>query len=54
MIQIDMEMPKDCSECKLRIDEPPKSYCALTYSYQLLGNERPSWCPLQEVKEVVQ
>lgn len=50
-VKIEMEMPKNCDECKLRIDEPPHSYCALTNSWPSIDNTRPSWCPLQEVKE---
>lgn len=50
-VKIEMEMPNYCSECKFCIYEPPHPYCALTNSQTSLDNTRPSWCPLQEVKE---
>lgn len=55
MIQIDMDMPKNCDDCKLLEwaligDDPP--YCNVTGKYVYCGNtQRPSWCPLIEVKE---
>lgn len=61
MIQIDMEMPKSCRECKFRrfkmptivyFKEVEKINCALTLSDVAgYGKTRHHKCPLQEVKE---
>ena len=50
MIQLDIPMPKSCSECKL----PREMECYLRYEAWLSGyfNENcHEQCPLQEVKE---
>ena len=50
MIKIDIEMPKNCTECPLQHDE--LEYCKidkherLVYKYY---SKRPEWCPLIEV-----
>lgn len=56
-VKIDMEMPKACKDCTLsRYDEylgficgPTEKHIKLKEYWRLSG--RPSWCPLQEVKE---
>lgn len=59
MIKIDMEMPKSCKECRFRISSYI-SYCIakepvfrpIPFEEERAKlNNRPSWCPLQEVKE---
>lgn len=54
MIQIDMTMPRDCTECPLtypKHDGSVTEYCCLTdvpeYIYRY--GERPANCPLKEV-----
>ena len=55
MIQIDMEMPKNCSECRLLRTFYPmaKEYCPIesdiTYSEFDIA-DRPENCPLSEVE----
>lgn len=52
-VQIDMDMPKSCEECRFCIYEPPSPFCAVT-NYIVLTTDNVSkmeWCPLQEVKE---
>lgn len=51
MIQIGMEMPTKCSECRMRTDYDycsamPKNYCGNTED-----EGRPDWCPLHEVPD---
>ena len=58
MIQIDMEMPGKCSECRFNIKTGGYSkdgnlvavdFCSLQYQGYEQGNEdRPEWCPLKE------
>ena len=48
MIQIDMEMPAKCSECRMQTDYDycsamPKNFCGNTED-----NGKPEWCPLKE------
>ena len=56
-VKIDMEMPKNCNECRLNILHTFEYKCtALSEKEQatvVIKNidERPFWCPLQEVKE---
>lgn len=55
MIQIDMEMPKDCDECPC-LDRPWRSCKAKKGSNPPITNKylyevKPNWCPLIEVKE---
>lgn len=55
MIQIDMEMPKDCRNCPLAIYlETEELKCTATGQnvYYVPAGERDLICPLQEVKEV--
>lgn len=53
-VKIDMEMPKNCNECRLNIFQAFEYKCtALSKKEQetvVLKNidERPFWCPLQE------
>lgn len=57
MIIIDMEMPKNCQECRM-VDEE-FAYCHARneinpweiWDEQDKETERPSWCPLIEVKK---
>ena len=61
MIQIEMDMPKSCGKCRFFTkDDCDISYCTaksekmwiITFAEErILANNRPSWCPLQEVKE---
>ena len=46
MIQIDMEMPKNCKECSL-----PHIIANGNYCYSTCSTGRPEWCPLHEVAE---
>ena len=54
MIQIDVSMPRNCSECPCNNDYVN---CGVTgKNFYENGNadaldERPEWCPLKEVKE---
>lgn len=52
-VMINMEMPKSCGECRFYFDDNRMgvNYCALTAEETYYHAERPSWCPLQEVKE---
>ena len=53
-VKIDMEMPKSCRECRALV---VGKYCVLANPILItpIKDEdwynRPSWCPLQEVKE---
>ena len=50
MVKIDMEMPKNCEEC--RFHQPYVCIAALIVSDNEQGKEeRPNWCPLMEVKD---
>ena len=51
MIEIDMEMPEKCSECRMQTDyyfcsAMPKNFCGNTED-----NGKPEWCPLKEVHD---
>lgn len=52
-VMIEMEMPKSCGECRFYFDDNREgvNYCALTAEETYYHAERPSLCPLQEVKE---
>ena len=52
-VQIDMEMPESCWECRLRReDRYSSSYvCSLYNACCRYLEERPDWCPLMEAKE---
>ena len=61
MIQIDMEIPKSCCECRFFVDyeqcEGKPSWCtAKNEPFEYYGGsfcipkERPEWCPLKETK----
>lgn len=46
-----MEMPKVCKQCPLDCyDYMLMGECCNYKRKKLVGNERPSWCPLQEVE----
>ena len=54
MIQIDMEMPKNCGLCQFRVRQLYGTcQCTAKRGWHIITNEniRPSWCPLIEVKE---
>ena len=50
-VKIEMDMPKSCSSCRFRWF----GMCAATDNakgiFKQNPKRRPSWCPLQEVKE---
>ena len=50
MIQIDMDMPKTCSDCRLFHEE----YCSASVNELCcdvdIFNTKPDWCPLREAK----
>ena len=53
MIQIDMEMPKNCRTCPM-VRVSLESWCVLhdgVPAHVTDFNKRPDWCPLVEVKE---
>ncbi len=51
MIQIDMQMPKNCNECNL---SNSCGSCLVNDKHALYdAEERPEWCPLTELLEVV-
>ena len=48
MIQIEMEMPEGCNECRFETDcgfckAMPANFCGNT-----IDGKRPEWCPLKE------
>ena len=45
-----MEMPNNCSECKLFCTENFQAWCQLTDRDDILLDDRPEWCPLVEIK----
>lgn len=52
-VMLEMEMPKSCAECFSYNVNLIFSFCKLS-KRDIRGDEyktRPSWCPLQEVKE---
>lgn len=55
MVQIDLEMPKECQECVFHVREKDNDYgwfcdCMLTdTNINLLHHKKPSDCPLEEV-----
>lgn len=57
MTQIDMEMPIDCSECRLRYflptieNETVYVCCATRKEVDLGWVDRPCWCPLSDGKK---
>lgn len=46
-----MDMPSSCSECQLKVLPNPWSFmiCGKTKKHIDKSNQRPTWCPLQEV-----
>ena len=48
MIQIDMDMPKDCTQCLFSNDE--SRYCRVANEYIPMFS-KPDFCPLIEVKD---
>lgn len=60
-VMIEMEMPKSCGWCRFYTeDESEISYCIAKSSERWIipfreardfAEQRPSWCPLKEVKE---
>ena len=48
MIQIDMDMPKDCAQCLFSNDE--SRYCRVANEYIPMFS-KPDFCPLIEVKD---
>lgn len=52
MVQIDMEMPKDCMKCQF--EECPL-ICGILKKRipdaNIIKKTRPDWCPLKEVKD---
>ena len=55
-VKINMEMPTSCAKCKFgrleRDPDNPRWFCISEYKYyRIFPTKRPSWCPLQEVKE---
>lgn len=54
MIQIDMDMPKNCAGCRMFCMEDGMHHCtAASDNWEHVSNSdiRPDWCPLTEVKE---
>lgn len=62
MVQIDMEIPKDCHSCRFFVDcdrcEGKTSICTAkddyfneVYGRSIIPKERPDDCPLVEVKD---
>ena len=57
MIQIDMEMPKNCDSCRLAAYSSGSVYCAPATGTEgdsktvfiESGDERPKWCPLKAI-----
>ena len=52
MIQIDMQMPENCSECRFATERgfckaKPEDFCGYTDD-----TKRPDWCPLKEREAV--
>ena len=59
MIVIDIEMPKNCRECRMNqgeytSNEIEKRYCCLTHQQFSKGDyrKRPTSCPMKELKQV--
>ena len=61
-VKIDMEMPKSCYSCRFceADNELLRAYCYAKFKHPFTialtkdiseFKQRPSWCPLQEVKE---
>lgn len=51
-VKIEMEMPTCCDKCKFMLETFPQCFCFITdYWIVEKSHEKPSWCPLQEVKE---
>lgn len=53
-VKIDMEMPKSCHNCNFLYPKGYKVCCIATSSKKIITEDvqnKPSWCPLQEVKE---
>lgn len=51
MIRIDMDMPKECSEC--RFEHPDYGYCAAMpdeFCGYTKDNGKPDWCPLYPIE----
>lgn len=56
MIQIDMPMPRTCSDCPFLQGESLELYCPIALnstSYDYAKKERMRNCPLQEIKSEV-
>lgn len=59
MVQIDMEMPKNCAECPFNVEFNDICYCCLINgcdglmpdSYEEVTTQKLSKCPLREVKK---
>ena len=54
MIQIDMPMPRTCSDCPFLQGESLVLYCPVAFNstfYDYAQKERMQNCPLQEIKE---
>ena len=51
MIQIDMDMPTNCTQCPFSDDEP--RYCRVANEYIPMFS-KPDFCPLIEVKDAVE
>ena len=51
MVQIDMEMPKNCSDCPLNYDMIFCSISETKMSWSKMDKERLPDCPLKELKE---
>lgn len=45
-----MEMPKNCGECQFCHTENFTTYCCPTGREDILYDEIPEWCPLEEPK----
>ena len=56
MIQIDMDMPERCGQCRLFHAENPM-HCTVIKGYKTVGAPygmpRPEWCPLKEESDKI-
>lgn len=52
-VQIDMEMPKNCSTCRFCQDDDhsPGYFCFLNDDCCEFSTDRPDWCPLVETED---
>ena len=51
MIQIDIPMPENCSECPCMYDCIRCQAAERSLDYATFDEKRPEWCPLVEVND---